>query len=193
VDVDVFVADDAVPVAAARAGDRSALDTLVQRYQARIARYLLHLVHDPELALDLTQDTFIEAFRGIHNLRSDLALGAWLYRIATHQAFRSHRRGRRITWQSLTTYEDSTYAAVEAPDDAVMNRELVQMAINQLPKDRAACLLLHVKEGFSYNEVAAIVGISPEAARKRIARAKEQFRAIYDLSDKGHQRYAAMR
>ncbi len=190
--MDVLVADDAVPVAAARAGDRSALDTLVQKYQARIARYLLHLVHDPELALDLTQDTFIEAFRGIHNLRSDLALGAWLYRIATHQAFRSHRRGRRITWLSLTHYEDSSHATIEAPDNAVMYRELVQLALAQLPKDRAACLLLHIKEGFSYNEVAAIVGISPEAARKRIARAKEQFRTLYDQADKGIQRHAAV-
>jgi RNA polymerase sigma-70 factor (ECF subfamily) len=191
--LDVLAADETVPIAAARAGDRSALDMLVQRYQARIARYLLQLVHDPELALDLTQDTFIEAFRGIHNLRSDLALSAWLYRIATHLAFRSHRRGRRISWQSLSGFEDSAHAAIEAPDEAVMNRELVQMALKELPRDRAACLLLHVKEGFSYNEVAAIVGITPEAARKRIARAKEQFRIIYDGADKGTQRYAAVR
>jgi RNA polymerase sigma-70 factor (ECF subfamily) len=171
---------DAVPVAAARAGDRSAFDVVVQRYQARIARYLLSLVHDPELALDLTQDTFVEAFRGIHALRSDLALGAWLYRIATHQAFRAHRRSRRIAWQPLANVEDSMHATVEAPDDAVMARELVQHALAQLPRDRLAALLLHAKEGFSYNEVAAIVGTTPEAARKRIARAKEQFRALYD-------------
>src|ERR1051326_3772844 len=148
-EVAAIMANDAVPVAAARAGDRSAFDTVVQRYQARIARYLLHLVHDPELALDLTQDTFVEAFRGIHNLRSDLALGAWLYRIATHQAFRAHRRRRRITWQSLTNIEDSSHATVDAPDNSVMDRELVQMALERLPRDRVAALLLHIKEGFS--------------------------------------------
>jgi RNA polymerase sigma-70 factor (ECF subfamily) len=176
----VTIADETLPVAAARVGDRSAFDAVVQRYQARIARYLLHLVHDPELALDLTQDTFVEAFRGIHKLRSDLALGAWLYRIATHQAFRAHRRSRRISWQSLANIEDSCHATVDAPDNAVMDREAVQMALAQLPRDRVAALLLHIKEGFSYQEVAAIMGTTPEAARKRIARAKDQFRTIYD-------------
>ncbi len=176
------IADEALPVAAARAGDRSAFDAVVQRYQARIARYLLHLVHDPELALDLTQDTFVEAFRGIQNLRSDLALGAWLYRIATHQAFHAHRRSRRFSWQSFTNIEDSCHATVDAPDNAVMDREAVQLALARLPRDRAAALLLHIKEGFSYHEVAAIMGTTPEAARKRIARAKDQFRTIYDQS-----------
>lgn len=176
----VFVAGGALPVAAARAGDRSAFDAVVQRYQARIARYLLQLVHDPELALDLTQDTFLEAFRGIHNLRSDLALSAWLYRIATHQAFRAHRRGRRIIWQSISNIEDCSYATVDAPDNAVMERELVQTALSRLSRDRAAALLLHVKEGFSYDEVASIMGTTPEATRKRISRAKDQFRTIYD-------------
>ena len=64
------------------------------------------------------------------------------------------------------------------------DREQVQQALSQLSRDRAACLLLHVKEGFSYAEVAAIVGITPEAARKRIARAKEQFRTLYDEQSK---------
>jgi RNA polymerase sigma-70 factor (ECF subfamily) len=155
-------------------------DAIVREYQGRIVRYINRLVNDPELALDLTQDTFVNALRGIHSLRSDLALSAWLYRIATHLALRARSKNGRLQVHRLTDYENSVHASSVAPDDQVMARELVQHALTRLPRDRAACLLLHVKEGFSYAEVAEIVGTTPEGARKRIARAKEQFRAVYD-------------
>ncbi len=155
-------------------------DAIVREYQGRIVRYINRLVDDPELALDLTQDTFVNALRGIHSLRSELALSAWLYRIATHLAVRARKRNGRLHLHRLSDYENSICAASLAPDDQVMERELVQQALFRLPRDRAACLLLHVKEGFSYAEVAEIVGTTPEGARKRIARAKEQFRAHYE-------------
>ena len=155
-------------------------DAIVREYQARIARYINRLVNDPELALDLTQDTFVNAFRGIHSLRSELALGAWLYKIATHLAVRARTKDGRLHMHRLTDFENTVQAASMAPDDQIMERELVQQTLMRLPRERAACLLLHVKEGFSYTEVAEIVGTTPEGARKRIARAKEQFRALYD-------------
>lgn len=73
----------------------------------------------------------------------------------------------------------------------VMDRELVRIALSRMPRDRVACLLLHIKEGFSYDEVATIVGSTPEAVRKRIARAKEQFRTIYDAACEDRRHYAA--
>ena len=175
-------AEQSLTVDASPPRDRIAFEEIVRQYQARIARYILRLVHDPELALDLTQDTFVSAFRGIHNLRSDPALSAWLYRIATNIAVQARRRNARIHWESLAGVENSSLAATAAPDGMVMDRESVSMALAQMPRERVACLLLHAKEGFSYDEVATIVGSTPEAVRKRIGRAKEQFRAIYDAA-----------
>lgn len=157
-------------------------EAIVQAYQARIARYILRLVDDPELALDLTQDTFVNAYRSIHTLRSELALNSWLYKIATNLAVQARWRRQRIRFQPFANLENSDKHAVAAPDSNVMERELVHRALAALPRNRAACLLLHANEGFSYTEVAAIMGITPEAARKRISRAKEQFRAIYDTA-----------
>ena len=167
-----------------------AFDAVVSQYQYRIARYLLRLVNDPDLALDLTQDTFVNAFRSFHTLRSDLALSAWLYRIATNLATQARWRNRRIRWQPLTDLENSSRAAVAAPDNMVADRELVAAALAQLPRDRAACLLLHVHEGLSYGEVALILNSTPEAVRKRIARAKEQFRLLYNAAAKDIPRHA---
>lgn len=171
-----------------RGDDRPTLDpqytfeAIVQQYQSRIARYVFHLVNDHELALDLTQDTFVSAFRSIHTLRSSLALSAWLYRIATNLAIQARKRNSRLPVQSIANYENYHQVSVEAPDRVVMDRELVLQALAHLPRDRAACLLLHFREGFSYDEVAQIMGTTPEAARKRIARAKDQFRTVYNAS-----------
>jgi RNA polymerase sigma-70 factor (ECF subfamily) len=178
-----MVSTDATSTGLAATGVRSEpFDAIVREYQGRIARYINRLVDDPELALDLTQDTFVNALRGIHSLRSDLALNAWLYRIATHLAVRARTKNGRLHVHRLTDFENSMCAASTAVDDQIMERELVQQALLRLPRDRAACLLLHVKEGFSYSEVAEIVGTTPEGARKRITRAKEQFRALYDAA-----------
>jgi RNA polymerase sigma-70 factor (ECF subfamily) len=124
----------------------------------------------------------VSAFRSIHTLRSRLALSAWLYRIATNLAIQARKRNRRLPVQSIANYENYHQTVIEAPDRAVMDRELVLQTLAQLPRDRAACLLLHFREGFSYEEVAQIMGTTPEAARKRIARAKDQFRTLYNAS-----------
>lgn len=177
-------------VASAIAGDRGAFDRIVQDYQARIARYIQRLVNDEELALDLTQDTFVNAYRNIRSLRSGLALSAWLYRIATNLAMQARSRNRRILWQPLGDLEERAGSSAEPPDALIINRELVSDALAQLPRERAACLLLHAREGFSYEEVALIMNSTPEAVRKRIARAKEQFRAVYDAASKESYQYA---
>jgi RNA polymerase sigma-70 factor (ECF subfamily) len=184
-----MIIDDAM-VAAARAGSADAFDAIVETYHVRIARYLYRLVGDQEVALDLAQDTFLEAYRGIGRLRSDLALAAWLYRIATNHAVGFRRRQQLVIWLPLLGWATAHPERSCSPpaDEGCEERECVQRALLALPRDRAACLLLHAREGFSYEDVGAILGISTEAARKRIARAKEQFKAAYDLQREGERR-----
>ncbi len=171
--------DDALTVAAIRSGDRDAFTAIVERYQAQLARYLYRLVGNEQTALDLAQDTFLEAYRSLHTLRSDLALRAWLFRIATNRAIEVHRRRRRIQWLPLLGGAQAREAPGPTPEEACGEHDLVMQALRRLPRDHAACLILHHHEGFTYGDVAAIVGISSEATRKRIARARDQFKVIY--------------
>lgn len=167
---------DAWLVAQAREGDRAAFAQLVERYQQPLGSYLWRLTRDRELALDLTQDTFLRAYRGIGATSPGLQVRAWLFRIATNLAYDHFRRLRRFKRLPIGRFERRA-----GPDESVSveDRDLVERGLARLdPRDRAVLLLCAVEQ-LSYREVAAIFGCSPDAARKQFTRAKERFRLAY--------------
>jgi RNA polymerase sigma-70 factor, ECF subfamily len=167
---------DARLVERAQRGDRAAFAALVKRYQQPVGSYLWRLTRDPELALDLTQDTFVRAYRSIGTTPGSLVLRPWLFRIATNLAYDYFRRQRRFARLPIGMFHRP--AAQDEPSN-IEERELVQRALARLdPRDRAVLLLCAVEQ-LSYREVAAITGCGPEAVRKQFTRAKERFRRAY--------------
>lgn len=169
--------EEATWVAAVRSGDGSAFTAVVERYQAPIARYLRRLVGERALAEDLAQETFVKAYLAILKTDSSLALRPWLYRIATNEARMHLRRSRLIRF--LPFLAERHEPVLPSPTDALGERDLVQRALASLPGPYASALLLYLVEGFKHQEVGAILGISAEAARKRVARGSEMFRQAY--------------
>lgn len=164
----------------ARSGDRAAFAVLVGRYQHAIHRYLRHLTGDAEMALDLTQETFVHAYRAIPQTKPGLMFRPWLYRIATNLAHDHLRRQRRVTWLPLPSADRRT-----AYDDADMvgERDLVARTLAQLRPEERAVLLACGLEGLSYQQAGIVLGGRAEAVRKRYQRAKERFRQIYAALD----------
>ncbi|TVR72054.1 MAG: RNA polymerase sigma factor [Sphaerobacteraceae bacterium] len=156
----------------------TSFETIVQEYEAPIGRYLYSLVGDFELSQDLSQDTFISAYKAydpqkIHNL------SAWLYRIATNKAMSHFRRKKILSWVALDKLIDvGRDPSVESHGEWVATSHSVQQALNQLEPDQRACLLLKAS-GFSHDEIAEQLGCSPGAARTRLSRARDAFRANY--------------
>ncbi|TME42083.1 MAG: RNA polymerase sigma factor [Chloroflexi bacterium] len=170
------VAQEVELVARAQAGDREAFAALILAYQQPVGGYLWRLSGDRELAQDLTQDTFLRAYRAIGATRPGLQLRSWLYRIATNLAYDHFRRQRRFGFVPLLPVEGPAYW--EEPT-GVDEADAVWRALAHLrPNDRAA-LLLCAQEGYSYREAAVILGTSPEAVRKLFGRAKQRFRRAY--------------
>lgn len=160
-----------------RSGDESAFTSVVERYQAPIARYLRRLVGETSLAEDLAQETFLKAYVAILKTDSELALRPWLYRIATNEAKMHFRRRRLIRF--LPFLADRHAETAPPAGDDLGERDLVRQALAQLPEAYASALLLYLVEGFKHHEVGAVLGISPEAARKRVSRGSEMFRKAY--------------
>jgi RNA polymerase sigma-70 factor, ECF subfamily len=160
----------------AQHGDRAAFAALVERYQQPLGSYLWRLTRDRELALDLTQDTFLRAYQSIGETTPDLLARPWLFRIATNLAYDEFRRRRRFGRLPI-----GTLARPAGPDESVPveERDLVHRALSRLRPSEQAVLLLCAVEQLSYREVAAILGCSSEAVRKQFTRAKERFRVVY--------------
>lgn len=174
-----------VEVARLRAKDAQAFRSLVERLQQPIISYLYRLVGDHEVALDLTQDTFLQVYKEIEKTSPDLAVDAWIYRIATNYGLRYLNRKKLRSFIHLDTSEDyHPCFAVEGPEGQAETRILVEQALRSLKPEDAACLQLHYGDGFTYEEIGQILQLSPEAVRKRVSRGVTKFRASYGTAPK---------
>ena len=131
----------------------------------------------------MAQDTFIQAYQGVSKIRSDVSLKAWLYRIATNNALKFHRRRRVLSFVPMEASE--VPGSTTTPED-IDEKIVVGEALLQVPPERRVCLVLHFVEGLKYREIADVVGASEEAVRKRVARGSKDFRRAYGCSSGDH-------
>lgn len=144
--------------------------TIYSTYQPRIAGYLCRMVGDPDIAADLTQDVFVKAYRAIGHTTPDIKVKAWLFTIATNVALDYHRRRRLLKWLPLDRSDREHWDA--DPQTRYANREELEAAMSAVPKDHLACLLLQVRDGFSFEEIGDMLGITSGTAKTRAYRAR---------------------
>lgn len=152
---------------------------LVATYQSAVLNYIRRLVGDLAVAEDLTQETFMRAYQALGRLELEPGAAArrraWLYRIAHNAATDHLRRKSRLEWLPLS----SVHRGTGNPEQAAAIADPVHRALDELqPADREL-LLLFAAEGLSASEVAEVLGITSDAARKRHQRARDAFRAAY--------------
>jgi RNA polymerase sigma-70 factor, ECF subfamily len=186
---------DETLAARAAAGDDSAFEAIVVRYQARVFRLACRLTSDTD-APDVLQETFLQVYRHLRSFRGDSAFRTWLYRITTNAALMNRRaRARRPTEsleQFLPQFDDrgqhvatpvELQAAARA-DELLDRRALAERArdgIARLPDLYRDAFVLRDLEELSTGEVAQTLGIEPAAVRQRVHRARLLLRGY--LSD----------
>lgn len=154
-------------------------EAIFTRYHGPIYSYLLVMVGNAEQAQDLTQETFVKAYKALPTTR-ELNLPAWLYRIASNTALDALRHRRRLTWQPFAPGDDERLLAPE-PDIPWLcaEQESIRTALDKLTPPQRACLLLRARDGLSVDEIAAALHMSPGNVKVTLYRAKERFRAVY--------------
>lgn len=167
-------------------GDGAALlvGQLFDHYSDAIFAYLYRLVDSRETAEELTQETFLRAFKGRARLDSIANPRAWLYRIATNAACDALRRGKRYAWLPWSQADD-LHAPHPDVAQVVRERDSVERALAALPLVYRAPLLLYVYDGLSVLEVAGALGLREGAAKMRLRRAREMFRKAYGPREDG--------
>ena len=181
---------DETLAARAAAGDTSAFETIVERYQARFFRLACRLTSDTD-ASDVLQETFLQIYRHLPSFRGDAQFGTWVYRIAMNAALMHRRAARRRPADSLETYlprfdADGRHLATPAElrvvshADEHLDRQMLagkaRAAIAQLPEMYREPFVLRDLEDMPTAHVAQVLGIAPATVRQRVHRARLMLR-----------------
>lgn len=167
---------DAELAAAAAAGDRSALETLLERHTDRIHRLCLRVVRDPTDALDAAQEAMIAVARGINRFDGRSAFTTWLYRVATNAAIEeTRRRGRRPL---PTDNAPEVASSAPGPDSTTADRLDVRAALSSIPDGLRGALVLRDVEELDYAEIAEVLGVPIGTVRSRISRGRRALARI---------------
>jgi RNA polymerase sigma-70 factor (ECF subfamily) len=187
-------ADD-VLIAAAKTGDTRAFTQLVRRHEDTVYRFAFKLCRERSKAEETFQDTFINVFRKLDTFDGRSKFSSWLYTIVANNCLMKHRQKKsRALEESLEAMdtpaasEDGHFATTvarweETPADLFLRKELssqLESAIAKLPADSRVVFVLRDVEGKSTEETASIVGITEEAAKSRLRRARAFLREQLD-------------
>lgn len=182
---------DLILVERAVAGDQGAFELLVIKYQRRVQRLIGRMVRDVDLVEDIAQETFIRAYRALHQFRGDAQFYTWLYRIAVNTAKKfllELKRDPTVSESALKSNEDDDETSWatnepttdETPESMLAAKEVasaVNVALAALPEDLRQALTLREIEGLSYEEISGAMNCPIGTVRSRIFRAREAISA----------------
>ncbi len=180
-------------VARLRSGDGSAFEMLVRTQTPALLRVARRFMHSEEDARDALQDAFISAFRSIGAFEESAQISTWLHRIVINACLMRLRTQRRHPEEDIEKYlpkflEDGHQAEPSAPwcetAETVLQRTelcgLVRRCIEQLPDTYRVVLLLRDIEELPTEDVAQMLGVTPNAVKIRLHRGRQALRALLD-------------
>lgn len=176
-------------IARAAKGDQDAFAQLLELHKGKVYGLTLRLTGSVEDAMDLTQETFFNAWRGLPRFNGQSKFSTWLYRLATNAAIDFLRREKRrgaVTTVPLYTEEESQ-RALDIPDHRFTPQtelerkelqEAIQRGLERLSDEHRQALVLREVTGLSYAEIAQVLGIEEGTVKSRISRARLALRKV---------------
>jgi RNA polymerase sigma-70 factor, ECF subfamily len=165
-------------------GDLRAFEALVQQNQHRIVADCRHITRDETVAEDLAQEVFLKAYFGMHSFEGRSSFRHWLQVIKVHHCLNHLKRSKK-NQVSLDDEEEGMSNSVELSTadktlERLSDRQRIHRILDLMPETLRLPLVLRDMDELSYEEVAANLSISLSAAKMRIKRAREWFRARYE-------------
>lgn len=179
-----------------RQGDTSSFDELLRRYRTPLVKYFYRMVRDPCLAEDLAQEAFLRVYKARHRYRPDARFTTWLYRIATNLALNAIRDSKGWQRQDGNGQTEDNGTSFEFVDpQASIEKQLIETdrgrmireAIESLPENQRAAVVLHKYQDVDYQQIAGILKVSESAVKSLLFRAYETLRMRLDPLIRGGQ------
>jgi len=156
-------------------GSLEAFEEIYAQLAPGVRRYLSHLAGRSEIADDLLQETFLQMHRSRAAYNPEYAVRPWVFGLARN-VFLMNRRAARNWAKVHETREDLPEFPVLPEADRLGTQDELRRGLAYLPADQAEALLLHHEWGFSFEEIAGMLGISAAAARARASRGMAELR-----------------
>ncbi len=181
-------------IARAQIADLDAFNHLVNRHQNAVYSVALRYMRAPDLADDVTQDTFLRAYRSIDTFKNDNGVGfrSWLVRIASNRSLdvlRSQKRRPADSLDAAMDDEESNWTPEDPSETPLQFTERgdlaqhLEWALGQISPDQRMVVILSDIQGHSYDEIAEITGVAPGTVKSRLHRARARLRDV--LQDSG--------
>lgn len=170
-------------IAGLRRGDENAFQLIFEQHHRFVFRFLYGMVGERRLAEELTQETFMQAYKNIQTVREEAKLLSWLCGIARHVALRSLRsRPGKNQWIGIDDQEVAELKDTQlTPETSMLNTELkavIHDALAALDEDKREVFILKVLQQMSYEEIAEVTGFSIPKLKTDLHRAKAQMRRL---------------
>jgi RNA polymerase sigma-70 factor (ECF subfamily) len=181
-----LTAEEGLFVMRLQANEDAAYDELVRIYSASIFHVAYRMLGDTAEASDIVQDIFLKVFRNIGGFKGEAALKTWIFRIAFSEILNRLRWWKRRHRFATVSLDDQSngpnpgadriaVASTPTPEQALQSKEeegAIQLALGKLSREHRSIIVLRDIEGFSYNEIADVLGVSIGTVKSRLARAR---------------------
>ncbi len=174
---------DAALVRRVLGGDVAVFEILMRRHNPRVYRTIRAILRDEAEVEDAMQQAYLLAYANLRSFNGESAFATWLTRIALNEALGRRRRNTRVVPVPEIDAEDPTMQPRPSPEEDTARQEevgILERAIDRLPETYRAVLMLRDVQQLSTEEVAAVLGISDEAVRIRVHRARRALRHSWD-------------
>jgi RNA polymerase sigma-70 factor (ECF subfamily) len=172
-------------VTAFKAGDRIAFEELVRKYQRQVANIIYLTLGNREEVQDITQEVFIRVYRSIDKFEFDASFFSWIYRITTNLCIDELRRRKIKRALSLDFLTEKTFEKEKKSkeqilaSDGLLNDEKREIgALQKISQEHRQVIILREYEELTYSEIGTYLGISVQAVKSRIFRAREELRTL---------------
>ncbi|MBI4408131.1 MAG: RNA polymerase sigma factor [Gemmatimonadetes bacterium] len=163
-------------IALVLSGDAAAERRLYDLHVDRVYRLMYRMAGDEDLAQDFTQDAFIRAFGRLREFRGESAFGTWLHSVAVSVALNGLRKVRRFRSREVELEEAGALAGTTSRSAEPDLKTKLWRAIDRLPEPYRVVFLMHDVEGYTHDEIGAVLEVPEGTSKARLSRARARLR-----------------